>query len=185
MGKQGLAENAKTLPLVNRAEHALPIEYRYRTGFTGSLFAGLLILIAKVVMGNGNFSGVFIIIGLILSIYGLVGFFADPEGVWQTAGKRLIISDEYLQEVDEEWRVRWVVLPGEVKSVEKHLGRAVLPFGVNRDWRVEVWEIVLRDGKRRRIPVWLLPQRGRNFKQRFETFLLFGRRQLKETTTVD
>lgn len=185
MEKQGLGENVKTFPRGYTPESALPIEYRYRTGFTGSLFAGGLILIASVIMGNGNFSVVFVIIGLILSIYGLVVFFADPEGIWQSTGKRLIINDECLEEVDEEWRVRWVVLPTEVKSVEKHLGRAVLPFGVNREWRVEVWDVVLRDGKCRRIPVWLLPKGGRNFKQRFETFLLFGRRQIKEATTVD
>ncbi|MGQ9678055.1 MAG: hypothetical protein ACUVUD_02085 [bacterium] len=144
-----------------------------------------MIFIAGLVMGNGNLSGVLRIIGVILSIYGLVGYFADPEGTWHSTGKRLIISDEFLEEVDEEWRVQWVILPGEVKTVEKHWGRPVLPFGLNRDWRVEVWDIVLKDGKRRRIPVWLLPKGGRNFKQRFEIFISYGQQQSKERTVVD
>ncbi len=85
-----------------------------------------------------------------------------------------------MQEIDEQARVRWIVLPREIKEVRKRLGRRVLPF-VNRvDWQVEIWDIVLLDGKRVRVWVWLLPENGRRFKQRFETFLNFSRQRQKE-----
>lgn len=183
MGRQG-SEGVESLPAVSAPERALPLEYRYRTSFAGSLFAGVMILIGIVVLGGGRLNFFLLVLGLILCGYGLVVFSADPDGFWHSVGKRLIISDECLEEVDEEWRVRWVILPGEVKTVKKHLGRPVLPFGINQNWRVEVWEIFLKDGKRVKIPVWLLPEGGRNFKQRFETFLKFSTERLKKEGSV-
>jgi len=178
MGKE-CSEEVKILPAVTVPERAIPLEYRYRTVFAGSLFLGFIILIGVVVLGGGRISGFLLALGLGLCFYGLIIFVADPDGFWHSVGKRLIISDECLEEVDEEWRVRWVILPGEIKTVEKYLGRPILPFGIKKDWRIEVWKIVLKDGKSVRIPVWLLPENGRNFKQRFESFLAFSRQQLK------
>ncbi len=170
----------EALPAVPVVEQALPLEYRYQTKFAGSLTAGGLLLVWVLLIGAGALSPVVIFLGLLLVFFGLIGFLADPDGVVRSPGRRLVITDYCLQEIDERARVRWVLTPREIKEVRKRSGRRVLPF-VNRvDWQVEIWDIVLLDGKRVRVWVWLLPENGRRFKQRFETFLNFSRQRQKE-----
>jgi hypothetical protein len=99
-----------------------------------------------------------------------MGLLADPSGFLRSMGKRLVITDDLLQEVDEQLGVVWSLGPEEIVGVHTACRRRVFPWGIADDWRAEVWFIALKDGGTVRIPVWLLPHRGERFKNRFQAF---------------
>ncbi len=154
--------------VVNDAQ--LPDDFRYKTNFLGSFFFGVMVIGWLVVFGAGVFSVPLAIIGVWCCVYGCLGIFSDPVNVLRSAGKRLVITEGCLQEIDEKANVRWVVMPNEIKEVVKRNKGQVPLWPLQKDIAVEVWELVLVDGKRITIPVWLLPEEGRGFKLRFQAF---------------
>jgi len=156
-------------------ETAIPIEYRYRTGLAATLCGGLALVGVMVLFGSGTTGLMLALLGLGATALGMMGLLADPHGFIYSVGKRLIITDEALQEVDEKGQVRWFIRPSEIKRVNSFPGRRVMPLTGRNEWRAEVWTLELSDGRIIRIPVWLLPGRGQRFKQRFDTFLTFAR----------
>jgi hypothetical protein len=147
------------------------MEYRYSTGLAGLFFGGLAFLFGLLLFSGGGLALALAVLAVFSSIVGSMGFLADPTGFLHAMGKRLIVTDEQLQEVDEKSRIVWMLRPEEVSRVEEEPGRRVFPAGVADAWRSETWTVELRSGYRVRIPVWLLPGRGARFKQRFESFL--------------
>lgn len=150
---------------------ALPLEYRYSTTLAACLFVGLAILGIMVLFGNGASAVVPALVGLAALAIGSMGLLADPSGFVRSMGKRLIITDDMLQEVDERLQVVWAIRPEEIAGVRTINRRRIFPAGIMNGWRAEVWLMALKDGGTVRIPVWLLPHRGERFKNRFETFV--------------
>jgi len=155
---------------------AIPIEYRYRTGLAGALVGGVALLLASVVLVRGPVLLLLAGMAVVAVGVGVMGLLADPDGFVRSAGKRLVVDDNVLQEVDERGRVVWSIAPGQVERVRSVPGPRVFPFGGPGAWRAESWDIALDDGRTIRIPVWLLPHRGREFKQRFRVFVDFRAR---------
>jgi hypothetical protein len=152
------------------SDSALPLEYRYSTILAACFFLGLGVLGLTVVLGNGAGALAFALAGLALLAIGSMGLLADPRGVLHSMGRRLIVTDDLLQEVDEQSQIVWTARPEEIAGVQTVSRRRVFPVGIMKDWRAEVWQMALKDGGSMRIPVWLLPHRGERFKNRFETF---------------
>jgi hypothetical protein len=162
--------------LTDAYDRALPMEYRYRTDMSGSAVAGLAVLLGLLLFGRGP-----VAIGLgvpaVLAIaYGAFGLIADIRSLVRTAGKRVIITDDLLQEVDENGRIRWTIRPTEIDIVRPQKGPLVFPWSGPDGWRAETWTILLKDDRSITVPVWLLPDRGMRFRQRFENFVAFARR---------
>uniref|UniRef100_A0A7C4GB89 Uncharacterized protein n=1 Tax=candidate division WOR-3 bacterium TaxID=2052148 RepID=A0A7C4GB89_UNCW3 len=149
---------------------AIPLEYRYSTGLLGVFAAGSALSLLALFVMRGPVAVLLVLVALPMLLFGIVGMSADPSGIIRSAGKRLVIDDRLLQEVDELGRVKWSIAPGQVQDVRKEAGRPVLPLGAG-SWRAESWHVVLDDGRIVRICVWLLPDRGRQFKQRFQSFI--------------
>ena len=106
MKREGIRLDGQTayidLPLT-----ALPLEYRYRTGLAACLFGGLAMLTCIIFFGSGALSFVLAMASLLLVLVGLAALLADPAGFLHSMGKKLIITDDVVQEVDEQSRVRW------------------------------------------------------------------------------
>ena len=151
-------------------DSALPLEYRYSTILAACFFLGLGVLGLTIVFCSGAGSLVFALAGLALLAVGSMGLLADPRGFLHSMGRRLIVTDDLLQEVDEKLQIVWTARPEEIAGVETISRRRVFPAGLMQDWRAEVWQMALKDGGSIRIPVWLLPHRGERFKNRFESF---------------
>jgi len=151
-------------------DSALPLEYRYSTILAAFFFLGLGVLGLTVVFGSGAGALAFALAGLALLAVGSMGLLADPRGFLRSMGRRLIVTDDLLQEVDEQLQIVWTARPEEIAGVQTVGRRRVFPVGIMKDWRAEVWLLALKDGHSIRIPVWLLPHRGERFKNRFETF---------------
>lgn len=142
------------------------MEYRYHTGLAGSLLAGALALCAALLVASGPLSIALVLSGIAVAVPGLCGLAVDARGVLRSAGKRIVVTDEEIEEVDEYGRVVWLVRPSEVRRVGVQPGRPVFPLR-RVEWRSEAWELHLSSGSRIRIPVWLLPGRGARFGARF------------------
>lgn len=153
---------------------ALPIEYRYQTGLAACLFGGLggLALLLFAGRGTGALLLAAPLCGLVL--YGLAALLADPSGFVNSMGKKLIVTDYVIEEVDEFANVRWQLRCGELAGVRTVLHRPVLP-GISDRWSAEALELLTGDGRSFRIPVWLLPRRGIAFRYRLEDFIARGR----------
>ncbi|MEO0080181.1 MAG: hypothetical protein ABIK44_05850 [candidate division WOR-3 bacterium] len=176
-------ENDKLQSSLLTQEAAIPLEYRYRTGLAASLIVGIGLVGITMLFSMGTIGLVIALSGLIAIALGMMGLVADPHGFIHSIGKRLIITDTALQEIDEKGQILWYIRPSEVKRVDSLPGRKVLPLVGHSEWRAEVWMIELRDGRKIRIPVWLLPGRGDRFKQRFESFLTFARSKSEPGTS--
>jgi hypothetical protein len=151
-------------------DSALPLEYRYSTILAACFFLGLGVLGFTVVFGSGAGALAFALAGLALLAIGSMGLLADPRGFLHSMGRRLIVTDDLLQEVDEQMQTVWTARPEEIAGIQTVSRRRVFPAGIMKDMRAEVWLMALKDGGSIRIPVWLLPHRGERFKNRFETF---------------
>lgn len=154
---------------------AIPVEYRYRTDMAAALVAGLsgsFLLISL----HGLFAVIVGVVSVLAVIYGTMGLIADARGLICYAGKRLVVADEAIQEVDEEGRIRWTIRSAEIDFVKPEIGPPVNPFSGQYGWRVEYWRFLLKDGRSIRVPVWLLPDRGKRFRQRYESLLGFTNR---------
>ncbi len=165
-------ESLKT-PIVNTRR--LPAEYRYKTNFLGSIFIGGAIIGWLLLLGGGVFTILLTIIAIGCLLYGCIGILADPEGVICSAGRRLVITDACLQEIDEKANVRWVILPQEIKAIERKVKGRIPNLLLQKELTLEIWDVILVDGKRIRIPVWLLPDGGKGFKLQFD-LLIYARR---------
>lgn len=154
---------------------ALPLEYRYRTGLAGCLFGGLVVLVYILLFGSGATAFVLALVGLLFALVGLAALLADPSGFLHSMGKKLIITDDVLEEVDEKSCVRWQLRCGEVSAMRVSGGAAVLPWSGDRGWHAERLVLATGDGRIYRIPVWLLPRRGTTFLVRLESFMARGR----------
>ncbi|MEO0074152.1 MAG: hypothetical protein ABIK43_05795 [candidate division WOR-3 bacterium] len=154
---------------------AIPIEYRYRTDMVAAFIAGL---VGIVLLGflRGLPAMLVGAVAVPALLYGAMGLVADARGLILAAGKRIIITDEAIQEVDEEGRIRWAIRPAEIDMVRTETGAPVCPFTGLCSWRVEYWRLVLKDGREVRVPVWLLPGRGERFRERLLGFLGPARR---------
>lgn len=147
------------------AEPALPLEYRYDTRLAALLFAGTVLVVLVLVSGRGVFAPILLLAAAAAVIPGVAALAADARGFLHSAGKRVVVADELIEEVDEQGRIQWLVRPHEIRDIEVSPGRPLL---ISR--RAEVWNIRLYSGTTVRIPVWLLPGQGRRFKQRFASF---------------
>lgn len=154
---------------------ALPLEYRYRTGLAGCLFGGLVVLTYIFFFGSGAPAFVLALVALFFTLVGLAALLADPGGFLHSMGKKLIITDDVLEEVDEQSCVRWQLRCGEVSAVRVAGGAAVLPWSGNREWRADGLVLATADGRTYRIPVWLLPRNGASFLARLDAFMARGR----------
>ncbi len=163
---------------------ALPIEYRYNTWLAGCLVTGIFLMVLLVVCARGPFVVAGLVAALGVTAMGAAGLFADPSGFMHSVGKKLIITDEELVEVDEKGRVRWRVVPDDIVDIRAVGLRAVFPGWLVGGWRAEILEVVLRSGNGIRIPVWLLPGRGRRFKRRFDVFVAQSESERKVTPFV-
>ncbi len=146
---------------------AQPHEYHYSTRLGACLFGGLAVLLALAAWGSGGLALFWALLALLVTGLGAMGLLADPGGFLHALGKRLVVSELSIQEVDEKAQVRWFLRPDEVVRVEVRPGRAVFPWSGTSGWHAEVWYLHLRSGERIRIPVWLLPDRGAQFRRRF------------------
>lgn len=149
---------------------AIPLEYRYNTGFLGALLVGAVLLLLGLFVFGGTLALMLAAVSLPALLLGVLGIMADPSGVVRSAGKRLVIDDDLIREVDEKGRLGWTIARRQIMDVREVSGRRVFPI-VAAGWKVESLDIVLDDQHVIRIPVWLLPGRGRRFKQRLRTFL--------------
>jgi hypothetical protein len=152
-------------------DSAIPIEYRYQTRFAACLYGGAAVLVAMLLFGNGV-GALLLVLGCVPLIgAGLAALLADPSGFTQTMGRKLIITDSTLEEVDERHEVRWQLRRGEVVEVAESPGNAVLPIPGADNWRADAIILWTGDGRSFRIPVWLLPHRGLGLRHRLESFL--------------
>lgn len=164
-----LRSTRKGIPVVPDAP--LPLEYRYGTGIAGLLTGGsaLLLLAGFFLEGGVRLLVVFpaaLGIGL-----GFLGLMVDPRGCIGSVGRRLVVTDAILEEVDEKGRIRWCFSPGDVLAVKVERRRAFIPWRRTTGRHAEVWYVQLRNRPAVRIPIWLLPDLGGGFKQRFNGFL--------------
>ena len=155
--------------------NVLPLEYRFRTGLAGCLFGGLLILASIILFGSGALYFVLALASLLLVMVGLAALLADPAGFLHSMGKKLIITDDVIEEVDERSRVRWQLRCGEVTAMRVAGGRLVLPWPIDRGWRANGLVLGTSDGRTYRIPLWLLPRNGASFLARLDSFMARGR----------
>ncbi|MBM3314703.1 hypothetical protein FJY71_02510 [candidate division WOR-3 bacterium] len=163
--------------LSNQYDSAIPLEYRYRTSMSGALVAGLAGLAVALVFVRGSPALLLGAVSLWGVVYGAMGLIADARGFTRSAGKKLIITDDMMQEVDERGRILWTIRPTEIDAVRPQKGPRVYPFSGDDGWRAETWVFMLKDGREVAVPVWLLPDKGRRFRQRFENFIAFARRR--------
>jgi len=154
---------------------ALPLEYRYTTWLAGCLYGGLALLGVLLMWGSGGFALVVALAALAASGVGSMGLLADPANFLHAAGRKLIVTDTAVQEIDEKGCVHWCARPDEILHVSVENCRLVFPWAGTAGWRAEVWVLLLKDGRRIRIPIWLLPGQGARFRQRFSTFLKYSR----------
>lgn len=159
---------------------AIPIEYRYRTGMAGALAGGAATLLVALALSHGVAALALVAVAVVGIGYGALGLVADARGVVRAAGRRLVVTDDALQEVDERGRVLWMLRPTEIDFVRPETGPRVFPWSGSNGLRVENWLFVLKDGDQHVVPVWLLPDRGRRFKQRYESFIGFARRSSRK-----
>ncbi|OYD14556.1 hypothetical protein CH330_08400 [candidate division WOR-3 bacterium JGI_Cruoil_03_51_56] len=156
---------------LNQIRTVLPLEYRYNTRLAGALTGGTILLIGILFFGSGPFVLVLFLLALAGIAVGLFGLIADARGFIHSIGKRLVVTDEQIQEVDEKGQMRWQVRSEDILSVHVISNRPVFPLGMANRWCAEVWSLELQSGRILRVPVWLLPDRGRRFKQRLDAFL--------------
>lgn len=175
MGREGgIPQGGESCAAAVRPSSALPIEYRYGTGLLGILVAGAGLLLSALLLMDGPVATVSILVSLPLLLFGVIGIAADPIGVVRSAGRRIVIDDQLMQEVNETGCVVWSIAPGQVAEVREVPGRSLFVRGALGRC-AESWDILLGEGRVVRIAVWLLPHGGREFKQRFRAFI--NRRQ--------
>jgi hypothetical protein len=140
-------EGRKPLPQVSTLpgrESALPLEYRYSTRLSGCLYGGLALFAGLVVFGTGVQAFMLAAAGLLCASVGAAGLFADPSGFLHSFGRKLIVTDGTLQEVDEQFRVHWSVRPEEIAVFRDAPGRTIFPLSRGREWRADALELVLQ-----------------------------------------
>jgi len=155
---------------IRSPETPLPLEYRYSTRYQCRVAGGIALTAAGTLAG-GVWGLAVGILGVLLTLTGLPGFFADPRAFVHTPGHRLVVTDDCIEEIDERGRVCWRFLPAEllaVRVVRRTTGRT------GRGQR-ETWLVELRERPRVKIPVWLLPGEGSRFRARFENLIRYAR----------
>ncbi len=152
-------------------DSALPHEYRYSTWLGICLFGGVAVLIALAAWGSGGLALCLALLALLSTALGAAGPLADPAGFLHALGKRVVITGNSIQEVDEKGQVRWFVQPFEVVRVELVRGRPVFPWAGPNGWQVEHLVLHVRGGQHVRVHLWLLPERGLPFRKRLAELL--------------
>ncbi|MEO0078338.1 MAG: hypothetical protein ABIK86_04985, partial [candidate division WOR-3 bacterium] len=145
---------------------ALPHEYRYTTWLGVCLFGGLAVLVALAAWGSGGLALCWALLALLGIGVGAMALLADPRGFLHALGKRLVVTNSFVQEVDEKDQVRWFVQPYEVVRVELVRGRPVFPWSGPNGWHVETLFLHVRGSRPVQIPLWMLPERGASFCRR-------------------
>jgi hypothetical protein len=153
---------------------ALPMEYRYKTWMAACLYGGAALLAWLLFFTAGPLSVLLALVSLVGVGIGLMGLFADPAGFMHAVGKKLVVTDGVLEEVDENARVLWQVRPAEIAGIHTANCRTVFPGTRTDGWRAEVWVLTLHDGSAIRIPLWLLPNRGERLKERLTELMRVG-----------
>ena len=149
----------------------MPLEYRYGTGIAGLLAGGLALILLAGFFLEGTARLLVLLPAALSVVLGLSGFVVDPSGCIGSLGRRIVVTDATLEEIDEKGRIRWCFAPGDVLGINVERRHTFFPWRRPGGRRVEIWHVELRNSRAVRIPVWLLPDMGGAFKRRFDSFL--------------